>query len=84
MTDFIDGGDLHQIWQETGSFDEDLIKIYVAEVALVLGKILLIDWLIDGRLIIDVEMYRFPPQRWYYLPRLENGKHPDWLQWAFK
>jgi len=38
VTDFIQGGDLQQIWQDTGSFHEDLIKIYVAEVALVLGK----------------------------------------------
>ncbi|EFX87050.1 hypothetical protein DAPPUDRAFT_312552 [Daphnia pulex] len=36
VTDFIEGGDLQQIWQDTGSFHEDLIKIYVAEVALVL------------------------------------------------
>ncbi len=39
MTDFIEGGDLQQMWQNTGSFHEDLIKIYVAEVALVLGKL---------------------------------------------
>lgn len=39
VTDFIDGGDLHKLWQETGSFDEDLVKIYVAEVALVLGRL---------------------------------------------
>ena len=37
VTDFIEGGDLQQVWQETGSFHEDLIKIYVAEIALVLG-----------------------------------------------
>lgn len=39
VTDFIEGGDLQQMWQNTGSFHEDLIKIYVAEVALVLGKL---------------------------------------------
>lgn len=39
VTDFIQGGDLQQTWQETGNFCEELIQIYVAEVALVLGKI---------------------------------------------
>ena len=37
VSDFIDGGDLHQLWQQSGHFDEDLIRIYVAEVALVIG-----------------------------------------------
>nr|CAH0105682.1 unnamed protein product [Daphnia galeata] len=36
VTDFIQGGDLQQTWQETGNFCEELIQIYVAEVALVL------------------------------------------------
>lgn len=38
VTEFIEGGDLQQLWQETGCFHEDLIKIYVAEIALVLGS----------------------------------------------
>ena len=39
VTDYIDGGDLQQLWRETGNFEEELIKIYVGEVALVLGRL---------------------------------------------
>lgn len=83
VTDFIDGGDLHKLWQETGSFDEDLVKIYVAEVALVLGQF-------DQQNLEEYSInrffsiYRFPAQRWNYLSRLENGKHSDRFQWTLE
>ena len=37
VTEYIEGGDLHQLWKETGCFEEELIRIYIAEVALTLG-----------------------------------------------
>lgn len=37
VTPFIDGGDLQQLWQQTGYFEEDLVRIYVAEMVVTLG-----------------------------------------------
>jgi len=34
VTPYIDGGDLHQLWKNTGCFDVELTKIYVGELAL--------------------------------------------------
>lgn len=39
VTQFISGGDLHQLWEKTGSFEEELVKVYVGEMAIVLGKL---------------------------------------------
>lgn len=75
VTDFIDGGDLHQLWQESGSFDEDLVKIYAAEIALVIGEIVSVEFV--RMRFGNRSVYRFSPQRRNYLPRLENGKHSD-------
>lgn len=36
VTDFVNGGDLHTLWQQSGCFDEALLKIFLAELALVL------------------------------------------------
>lgn len=38
VTPFISGGDLHKLWKITGCFDIELIKIYVGELALAIGK----------------------------------------------
>lgn len=39
VTQFVPGGDLHQLWEETGLLDEDLVKVYIGEIAIVLGKV---------------------------------------------
>ena len=38
VTPYIDGGDLHQLWKNTGCFDVELTKIYVGELALAIGN----------------------------------------------
>lgn len=36
--EYVDGGDLHQLWKDTGPFEEELIKLYIGELAITLGE----------------------------------------------
>ena len=42
VTQFIGGGELYSLIQEYGCLSEDVVRIYVAEIALALGKYLCI------------------------------------------
>lgn len=36
VMEYVDGGDLHQLWKDTGPFEEELIKLYIGELAITL------------------------------------------------
>ena len=36
--DYVPGGELFALWKKHGAFSENLVKVYVAELALVLGN----------------------------------------------
>ena len=38
MTEYIGYGELQQLWRSLGNLPENLLSIYVAEIALALGK----------------------------------------------
>ena len=36
--DYVPGGELFALWKKHGAFSENLVKVYIAELALVLGN----------------------------------------------
>jgi hypothetical protein len=57
VSDFVDGSDLFTLWSQEKILDEDLVRLYVAEVALTLGK-QLIDF-ISQSACIDIEQISY-------------------------
>ena len=38
VTDFVSGGELFDLWSDHGPFNEGLTRIYIAELALAIGR----------------------------------------------
>lgn len=90
VTEFIDGGDLQQLWHQTGWFDEDLVRLYIGELALILGKnegcsslcfyeFMYMRLIHKGKIgcIVNLLCTRLPTQCGSYLQRFKNGEYFD-------
>lgn len=42
VTEFVGYGELQQLWRSLGRLPENLVKIYLAQIALALGKIVVV------------------------------------------
>lgn len=63
-------GDLFLLWRDYGPFNEDVVRIYAAEIGYALGLLVLFS--LFPRLS---DRFRFHPRKRCHISRLENGKY---------